>query len=79
MYDRIRGYFSSIWGSGIEVSKVEYDADDIETTDSTLVVKAIYTVTISKRISQASFTSAVVIPGDAMTATVAVESTQLSS
>ena len=65
--NRISGYFSSIWGSNINVVKVDYDADALETTDADLTVQSIYTVTLRKLISQNSFTSAAIVPvsGDA--------------
>ena len=40
----IQPYFSAVWGSNIHVLKVDYDENDTETSDSTLVVKSIYTV-----------------------------------
>jgi len=75
--DKIKNYYYSIWGSNIDVDKVDYDDQDAETTDSTLIAKSVYTVTVKKRISQASFTSAMVITENA-TVTVSTQ-TQLSS
>ena len=43
---RIIGYYWNIWGSNLSVDKVDYDADDVETTDSSLRVKSVYTVTV---------------------------------
>jgi len=43
---RLVGYYWSVWGSNLSVEKTNYDADDIETTDSDAVVKTIYTVTV---------------------------------
>lgn len=51
MRDRIQGYFRKVWGSNIEVTKVDYDENDAETTDDALVVKSIYNVKVLKRIS----------------------------
>ena len=77
MKSRIQDYYYSIWGSSITVTKVDFDATDVETEDSLLIVKSVYTVTVNKRISQASFTSAMIITEDA---TVSVETpTTLSS
>ena len=63
---QIVNYFYSIWGSNVEVVKVSYDADDIETTDSSLVVKTVYTVTVLRQINGPSFTTAsiVMVSGD---------------
>jgi uncharacterized protein YdaL len=44
MLDSLSGYFNSIWGSTIYVTKVDYDASDVETADSSLIAKSIYTV-----------------------------------
>ena len=43
---RIVGYYWNVWGSNISVEKVDYDADDIETSDSSLRVKSVYTITV---------------------------------
>jgi len=43
---RIVRYYYTIWGSNISVEKTSYDASDVETTDSALTVKSIYTVTV---------------------------------
>lgn len=43
---RIVRYYYSIWGSNLSVEKTSYDASDVETTDSALTVKSIYTVTV---------------------------------
>lgn len=45
---RIVRYYYSIWGSNLSVEKISYDAEDVETTDSELIVKSIYTVTLMK-------------------------------
>ena len=58
MRNRIKGYFSSVWGSDISVTSVDYDMMDMETDDSDLVMKTIYTVTLLKRINGPSFVSA---------------------
>ena len=58
MRNRIKGYFSSVWGSDISVTSVDYDMMDMETDDSDLVFKTIYTVTLLKRINGPSFVSA---------------------
>ena len=47
---RIEGYFSRYWGSAINVVKVDYDSDDLETSDSASVVQSVYTVTLKKLI-----------------------------
>ena len=46
MRSRIVNYFYSVWGSNVSVEKIDYDADDIETSDTSLTVKRIYTVTV---------------------------------
>ena len=46
MRSRIVNYFYSVWSSNVSVEKIDYDADDIETSDSSLTVKRIYTVTV---------------------------------
>ena len=46
MRSRIVNYFYSVWGSNVSVEKIDYDADDIETSDSSLTVKTVYTVTV---------------------------------
>ena len=61
MRNRIKGYFSSKWGSDISVAKVDYDIMDMETSDSDAVMKSIYTVTLLKRINGPSFSSAAVL------------------
>lgn len=67
------GYFYSIWGSNVEVVKVDYDADDIETTDSSLAVKSIYTVTLLRQINGPSYTTAsvIMVSGDAVNVEIA--------
>ena len=42
------GYYWSVWGCNLSVEKTDYDADDIETSDSDAVVKTVYTVTVTK-------------------------------
>ena len=46
MRSRIVNYFYSVWGSNVSVEKIDYDADDSETSDSSLTVKTVYTVTV---------------------------------
>ena len=58
MRNRIKGYFSSVWGSDISVTSVDYDMMDMETDDSDAVMKTIYTVALLKRINGPSFVSA---------------------
>lgn len=48
MRRRIVNYFYRVWGSNVSVEKIDYDADDIETSDSSLTVKSVYTVTVLK-------------------------------
>ena len=48
--NRLWGYFSSVWGSGIEVTKTMFDASDVETTTSSESVKHIYSVRVKKLI-----------------------------
>lgn len=45
---RIVNYYYSIWGSNVAVEKIDYDADDVETSSSSDTVKSIYTVTVLK-------------------------------
>ena len=70
--ERIKGYFSSRWGSDITVVKVDYDDMDVETTDSALVVKSVYTVTLLKRINGPSFASAAILQ-DVVAATITID------
>lgn len=71
MYYRLKGYFTSVWGSDISVVKTLYDELDAETTDSTLAVRSTYTVEVRKRINGPSHTSAAILP-DSSTATIAM-------
>lgn len=48
--NRLWGYFSSVWGSGIKVTKTMFDASDVETTTSSESVKHIYSVRVKKLI-----------------------------
>ena len=64
-------YFTSIWGSNIDVLKVDFDENDIETTDDTLVVKSIYTVSLRKLINGPSYTTANIL-AEPMDATVTI-------
>ena len=57
----IKGYFSSVWGSDITVTRVDYDASDVVTTDAASVAKSVYEVTLLKRIIGPSFSSATVM------------------
>jgi len=61
MRNRIKDYFYDIWRSDISVTSVDYDMMDVETDDSDLVMKTIYTVTLLKRINGPSFASAAVL------------------
>ena len=72
MENGIKGYFSSVWGSSISVEKLDYDSMDAETTDSTAVVKSIYTVTLLRRINGPSFSSATILQ-DAPGATISID------
>ena len=71
MANAIKGYFSNVWGSNIDVFKVDYDESDIVTEDSTLVVRSIYTVRLRKLINGPSYTTAMVL-ADPMDATVTI-------
>ena len=71
MKGAIDDYFSAIWGSAINVVKVDYDENDAETEDASLVVKSIYTVSLRKLISGPSYTTANILH-DAMDATVTI-------
>ena len=66
-------YYYSIWGSNVAVDKVSYDAEDIETSDSTLVVKTVYTVTVLKQIDGPSFSMAAVIMIDGASPNAVIE------
>ena len=61
MRNRIKDYFSDKWGSDISVTAVDYDINDVETEDSSAVMKTIYTVTLLKRINGPSFSSAAIL------------------
>jgi uncharacterized membrane protein len=54
MYNGIRGYYSSAFGSGIQVTKTMFDTDQNETTNETLCVKAVYNVTLTRYINGVS-------------------------
>ena len=62
--DKIQGYFQSVWGSNIYVTKTDHDVDDAVTTDSELAVSSYYEVQLRKLVSLPSYESAVII-GDA--------------
>jgi hypothetical protein len=59
--NRIKGYFSDIWGTDISVVSIGYDVMDIDTEDSDLIMKTIYTVTLLKRINGPSFSSGAIL------------------
>ena len=61
MRNGIKHYYWGIWGANISVDRVHFDADDIETTDSDLIVKTVYTVTVLRRISGPSFSMASIV------------------
>lgn len=69
----IVGFFSSIWGSNVAVEQTRFDADDVETTDASLTVKSIYTVTLIRPINGPAFTMAMVDPKDGATSTMTIE------
>jgi hypothetical protein len=79
MSDAIEPYFREIWGSGINVVKVDYDSNDVQTVDKTLVKKSVYSVKVRKCITGVSFTDAVIIIGKGLTATVTVGNVKPSS
>jgi hypothetical protein len=60
MRRRIVNYYYSIWGSNVSVERIDYDADDIETDDDSLVVKRVYTVTVLRMINGPSFSMAII-------------------
>ena len=70
--NEIKGYFSSVWGSDITVTRVDYDASDIETTDPASIAKSVFTVTLLKRIIGPSFSSASVLQ-DVVGATITID------
>lgn len=61
MRNGIKDYFNNVWGSDISVEKVMYDYMDIETSDSSMAIKSIYTVTLLKRITGTSFLGAAIL------------------
>lgn len=67
MQGHIDNFFQSYWGSNIKTVKVDYDANDVETEDADLIVKSVYTTTLTKLINGPSFSSAAIIadPQDA--------------
>ena len=67
------GYFRTIWGSNISVTRTYYDADDVE-TDSDSSVKHVYKVKVNKLIDGPAFTSASLIPTTSATVSIAVTS-----
>ena len=68
---RLRGYFTSVWGSDITCSKTMFDASDVETTTSSDSVKHIFSCRVKKLISGASFSSATVIGTTSSTISIA--------
>jgi hypothetical protein len=66
-------YFYSIWGSNISVEKQGYNADDIETDDSELTVKTVYTISVLKQINGPSFSMASVVMADNGSSSVSIE------
>ena len=74
---RLRGYFTSVWGSDITCSKTLYDSTDTETTDSSASVKHIFSCRVKKLISGAAFSSASVI--GTTTSTISIAKIQSSS
>ena len=73
MRRRIVNYYYSIWGSNVSVERIDYDADDIETDDDSLVVKRVYTVTVLRMINGPSFSMAVIQMQNDAAANVAIE------
>ena len=69
---RLIGYFRTIWGSNISVTRTYYDADDVETTDSSASVKHVYKVKLNRLINGPAFTSASLIPTTSATVSIAV-------
>ena len=69
--NRIKGYFSDLWGSDITVTAATYDAAGAETADSAAVVSTTHTVTLLKRINGPSFSAASILQ-DAPGATIAI-------
>lgn len=59
--NRIKGYFSDVWGTDISVEKVLYDMFDMVTEEEDEAFKAIYTVTLIKMIDGPSFTMAMAL------------------
>jgi hypothetical protein len=50
----ISGYYSSVWGASISVSRTMYDLTDSIVTDVILSVKSVYEIVVHKSLSQAS-------------------------
>ena len=70
---RIVRYFYNVWSSNVSVERVDYDADDVETEDSSLTVTSIYTVTLLKQINGPSFSMASIIMSNDAAANVVIE------
>jgi len=65
MRSKLYGYYRSTWGSDISVTMTMYDDGDVETADSSLAAKYVYSVTVLKRITGTSFSSAAVLQDEA--------------
>lgn len=78
MQGHIDNYFQQYWGSNIYVVKVDYDASDVETEDSSLIVKSVYTVTLRKLINGPSFSAAAIL-ADPQDATFTISSQTVES
>lgn len=52
----IKDFYSDFFGTSISVSRWDYDADGIETTDSSLAVSYSYNVTMNKLLSSTTTT-----------------------
>ena len=57
-------YFLKYFKSKIDVVKVDFDANDVETDQAELVVKSVYTVKLRKLINGPSFSAATIITND---------------
>ena len=61
MRTRLYDYYANTWGTDISVTKTDYDSAGLETSDSSLVTRSVYEVTVLKRINGPSYSSAAVL------------------
>jgi hypothetical protein len=73
MNSALAGYFSKYFGSGLFVVLTMYDSAGVVTTVTANSKKNVYTITLDRRISEASFTTSSVTPYGAITPKITVK------